>query len=78
MGTMKALKRGAGAALFCGALASAFAQQAADQFNINSQLVFAAKAGRIERVAALLGDGAAVNSRDRNGDSALQYGSAQR
>ena len=55
----------------CAALMPAIAQQGADQINKNGEFVLAAKAGRTERVAALLSEGAAVNSRDRNGDSPL-------
>ena len=48
-----------------------FAQKGMDEININGQFVLAARAGRIERVSALLEQGAKVNSRDRNGDSPL-------
>ena len=53
------------------AIAPAFAQKGADQVNVNGQFVLAARAGRADRVTALLADGAVVNSRDRNGDPAL-------
>ena len=48
-----------------------FAQKGMDEININGQFVIAARAGRAERVGALLAEGAKVNSRDRNGDSPL-------
>ena len=54
-----------------------FAQIGMDQININGQLVLAARAGRVERVSALLGEGAKVNSRDRNGDAPLNMASAK-
>ncbi|MEO6321618.1 MAG: ankyrin repeat domain-containing protein [Polaromonas sp.] len=57
--------------LSCAALMPALAQKGADQINVNGEFVLAAKAGRTERAAALLTQGAAVNSRDRNGDSPL-------
>lgn len=59
------------------ASASAFAQKGADQLNINGAFVLAAKAGRLERVTALLAEGAAVNSRDRNGDSPLNMAASK-
>ena len=43
----------------------------ADQINRNGQYVLAAKAGKVERVAQLLREGAAVNSRDRLGNTPL-------
>ena len=49
----------------------ASAQLGADQINHNGQYVLAAKAGKVERVAQLLREGAAVNSRDRLGNSPL-------
>lgn len=39
--------------------------------------MLAAKAGRTERVAGLLTQGAAVNSRDRNGDSPLNMAASK-
>ena len=51
----------------------AFAQQGAGLININGQFVLAAKAGQTARAAALLSEGAAVNSRDRLGDSPRGY-----
>jgi hypothetical protein len=48
-----------------------------DQVNINGQFVLAARAGRVERVQALLADGAKVNSRDRNGDSPLNMAASK-
>ena len=52
------------------AFGGAAAARGADQININGQLVLAARAGGVQRVAQLLADGASVN-RDRNGDSPL-------
>ena len=63
--------------LSCAALAPALAQKGADQININGEFVLAAKAGRTERAAALLTQGAAVNSRDRNGDSPLNMAASK-
>lgn len=54
-----------------------FAQRGMDQINVNGQFVMAARAGQIDRVAALLEDGAKVNSRDRNGDSPLNMAAAK-
>lgn len=62
--------------LACQAL-PASAQRGMDQININGQFVMAARAGRVERVSALLAEGAKVNSRDRNGDSPLNMASAK-
>lgn len=56
---------------------SALAQTGADQININGQFVMAARAGRAERVSALLSEGAKVDSRDRNGDSTLNMAAAK-
>lgn len=53
-----------------------FAQKGMDQININGQFVMAARSGQIERVSALLDEGAKVNSRDRNGDSPLNMAAA--
>ena len=63
--------------LACALSLPAVAQKGADQININGQMVLAAKAGRVERVTALLAEGAAVNSRDRNGDSPLNMAAAK-
>ena len=63
--------------LSCCISLAAFAQRGADQININGEFVMAAKAGRIERVAALLTQGAAANSRDRNGDSPLNMAASK-
>jgi len=63
-------------ALWLGA-ASSFAQQGADKINENGQLVMAARAGNTSRVAALLKEGAAANSRDRNGDTPLNMAAAK-
>jgi ankyrin repeat protein len=54
-----------------------FAQRGMDQINVNGQFVMAARAGQIARVAALLEEGAKVNSRDRNGDSPLNMAAAK-
>lgn len=64
-------------ALLCGSLPPALAQRGMDQININGQYVLAARAGRVERVVALLQEGAKVNSRDRNGDSPLNMATAK-
>lgn len=64
------------AVLWC-SFFQAIAQQGMDQININGQFVLAAKAGRVARVAALLDEGAKVNSRDRNGDSPLNLAAAR-
>ena len=58
-------------------LASAWAQKGMDQININGQFLLAARAGQVERAASLLGEGAKVDSRDRNGDSALNMAAAK-
>lgn len=63
--------------LACALALPALAQKGADQININGQMVLAAKAGRVEQVKALLAEGAAVNSRDRNGDSPLNMAAAK-
>jgi ankyrin repeat protein len=57
--------------LSCSAAAPAFAQKGMDKININGQFLMAARTGNVDRVVALLDQGAAVNSRDRNGDSPL-------
>jgi uncharacterized protein len=49
----------------------AYAQKGMDQLNINGQFVMAGRIGQVERVKALLAEGAKVDSRDRNGDSPL-------
>ncbi|MGI4847226.1 MAG: ankyrin repeat domain-containing protein, partial [Janthinobacterium lividum] len=67
----------ASAVLLAVAAAPALAQQGADQINVNGQFIMAARAGHTERAAALLHEGAAVNSRDRNGDSALNLAAAK-
>src|SRR4051812_49661548 len=61
----------------CTACAVVSAQQGADKINENGQLVIAARAGNTARVGALLQAGAAVNSRDRNGDSPLNMAAAK-
>ena len=63
--------------LTCCLSMAAFAQRGADQININGEFVLSAKAGRTERVASLLTQGAAVNSRDRNGDSPLNMAASK-
>lgn len=65
----------AGLMLLCSNIA--FAQRGMDQININGQFVMAARAGQVARVAALLDEGAKVNSRDRNGDSPLNMAAAK-
>lgn len=65
------------ALLLSSCLPPAFAQKGMDQVNINGQFVLAARAGRVERVQALLADGAKVNSRDRNGDSPLNMAASK-
>jgi uncharacterized protein len=61
----------------CGAVMPVLAQKGADQINVNGEYVLAAKAGWVERVSALLTQGAAVNSRDRNGDSPLNMAASK-
>src|SRR6476661_475934 len=61
----------------CTFVFSAAAQQGADKINANGQLVLAAKFGNTPRVASLLKEGAAVNSRDRNGDTPLNMAAAK-
>src|SRR6476661_1277580 len=56
---------------------TAHAQKGADQINANGQLVLAAKFGNTARVASLLKEGAAVNSRDREGDTPLNMAAAK-
>lgn len=65
------------AMLFCSNMPLAVAQRGMDQININGQFVLAARAGRLDRVSALLEEGAKVNSRDRNGDSPLNMAAAK-
>ncbi|NMM05420.1 ankyrin repeat domain-containing protein [Polaromonas sp.] len=77
MTMMKALKCGFLLVPAGCAIAPAFAQKGADQINVNSQFVLAAKAGRADRVTALLAYGAVVNSRDRSGDSALNMAASK-
>ena len=77
MTMMKALKRGFLLGPAGCATAPAFAQKGADQIKVNSQFVLAAMVGRADRVTALLADGAVVNSRDRNGDSALNMAASK-
>jgi uncharacterized protein len=55
----------------------AHAQKGMDQININGQFVMAGRTGQIERVKALLADGAKVDSRDRNGDSPLNMAASK-
>ena len=62
--------------LLCSSMPLALAQKGMDQINVNGQFVLAARSGRIERVSALLDEGAKVNSRDRNGDSPLNMAAA--
>jgi ankyrin repeat protein len=63
--------------LLCSNFLTVRAQQGADPININGQFVIAARAGNIQRVQALLQQGARVNSRDRNGDSPLNMAAAK-
>jgi uncharacterized protein len=63
--------------LLCSSPGPAFAQKGMDQININGQFVIAARAGMLDRVTALLAEGAKVNSRDRNGDSPLNMAAAK-
>ena len=77
MHTKKFVQLGIFAVLLCSNMSLAFAQRGMDQININGQYVLAARAGRVERVVALLQEGAKVNSRDRNGDSPLNMAAAK-
>ncbi len=77
MCTFKMIRLGLLAALMGGQVPVTFAQKGMDQININGQFVIAARAGRVERVNELLGAGAKVNSRDRNGDSPLNMAAAK-
>lgn len=63
--------------LLCSHMPEGFAQKGMDQININGQFLMAARADRIERVLALLEEGAKVNSRDRNGDSPLNMAASK-
>jgi ankyrin repeat protein len=75
---MKAIpSRLAIAAAACILAAPVTAQRGADNININGQLVLAARAGQVQRVASLLESGAQVNSRDRNGDTPLNMAAAR-
>lgn len=65
------------ACVLSGHLTVALAQKGMDQININGQFVMAARVGQVERVNALLQEGAKVNSRDRNGDSPLNMAAAK-
>jgi hypothetical protein len=60
-----------------GFISQVHAQMGADQININGQYVLAAKAGKVERVGQLLRQGAAVDSRDRLGNSPLNMAAAK-
>jgi uncharacterized protein len=55
----------------------AHAQKGMDQININGQFVMAARTGVVERVKALLAEGANIDSRDRNGDSPLNMAASK-
>lgn len=77
MQTLRALKYLSTLLLACGLGTAALAQRGADQINVNGEFVLAAKAGRTERVAALLTQGAFINSRDRNGDSPLNMAASK-
>ena len=65
------------ALLLASHIPAAVAQKGMDQININGQFVLAARGGRVERVVALLQEGAKVNSRDRNGDTPLNMAAAK-
>ena len=75
--TMRLASLGLISMLLCSNSTLLFAQKGMDQININGQFVIAARAGRVERVTALLAEGAKVNSRDRNGDSPLNMAAAK-
>ena len=77
MKTLNAVKYLSVLLIACGIATAALAQKGADQINVNGEFVLAAKAGRTERVAALLTQGASVNSRDRNGDSPLNMAASK-
>lgn len=77
MHTVKLIVWGFIALLLGSFMPAALAQRGMDQINVNGQYVLAAKAGRIERVVALLQEGAKVNSRDRNGDSPLNMAASK-
>lgn len=77
MKTVRTVKGFLALLLSSAALMPALAQQGADKININGEFVLAAKAGQTDRVAALLTEGAAVNSRDRNGDSPLNLAASK-
>ena len=66
-----ALRSGVLTIALCNTAGLTFAQKGMDLININGQLVIAARASNVDRVAKLLAEGASVNSRDRNGDSPL-------
>jgi uncharacterized protein len=68
---LKRFSLGLFAIFLCGFSQYALAQKGMGEININGQMVLAARAGLVDRVVALLGEGAKVNSRDRNGDSPL-------
>ena len=55
------------------AAASARAQTALGNINLNGRYLDAARAGQLKDVQSLLEQGAAVDSRDRNGDTPLHY-----
>jgi ankyrin repeat protein len=55
----------------CGAAA----QTGVENFNLNGRYLAAARAGWLQDVQVLLAQGAAVDSRDRNGDAPLHYAS---
>jgi ankyrin repeat protein len=60
-----------------GLCTAALAQKGAEPININSQFVMATRAGNTGRVSGLLNEGAAINSRDRNGDSPLNLAASK-
>lgn len=65
------------ALVLCSLMPLAQAQKGMDQININGQFVLAARNGQTARVQTLLQEGAAVNSRDRNGDAPLNMAAAK-
>ena len=77
MNLLKRVAPGFFALLVCVFSPTAFSQKGAGEININGQIVLAARAGLVDRVVALLGEGAKVNSRDRNGDSPLNMAAAK-
>lgn len=69
--------RAALAVLLCVAALNVHAQRGMDRININGEFVTAVRAGQVQRARDLLAAGAQVDSRDRNGDSALNLAAAR-